>query len=93
MRDWRCRPSDLGTVSFVMHWGGIRARLHVRDLVEHFDSERIEASNQRESRVEMVDGSVLTVFSIARGHDMGDAFAHVTTNINPRTDSASARRF
>lgn len=37
-------PSDPATVSFVMHWGGVRARLHVRDLVEHFDSDRIEGT-------------------------------------------------
>ena len=41
----------------------------------------------------MVDGSVRTVFSIARGHDISDEFAHVTTNINPRVDSVSAHRF
>ena len=35
-------PSNPATVSFLMQWGGVRARLHVRDLIEHFVSDRIE---------------------------------------------------
>lgn len=37
-------PSDPSTVSFVMQWRGVRARLHVRDLIEHFVSDRIEGT-------------------------------------------------
>ena len=37
-------PSDPATVSFVMQWRGVRARLHVRDLVVHFVTDRIEGA-------------------------------------------------
>ena len=37
-------PSNPATVSILMQWGGVRARLHVRDLIEHFVSDRIEGT-------------------------------------------------
>lgn len=37
-------PSDPATVSFVMQWHGVKARLHVRDLLEHFVTDRIEGT-------------------------------------------------
>jgi hypothetical protein len=41
------------------------------------------------TRVETRDGSVLRVFNIAWGYDMGDEFAHVTTNVSPFIDGES----
>ena len=35
------------------------------------------------SQVVLSDGKKLTVFNIAWGYDLGDEFAHVTTNISP----------
>jgi hypothetical protein len=46
-----------------------------------------------ETRVQMRDGSVLTVFNIAWGYDVGDQFAHVTTNISPDVTGASVDFF
>lgn len=41
------------------------------------------------SEVVLHDGTELTVFNIAWGYDMGDEYAHVTTNISPDVDGAS----
>jgi hypothetical protein len=35
------------------------------------------------------NGNVYTVFNIAWGYDMGDVFAHVTTNVSPDVKGAS----
>lgn len=39
------------------------------------------------------DGSRLVVYNIAWGYDMGDEFAHVTTNISPKVERASVDFF
>ena len=41
------------------------------------------------TRVHLVDGRELEVFEIAWGHDLGDPYAHVTTNISSADRSAS----
>jgi hypothetical protein len=46
---------------------------------------------QRDGRLTKVvlgDGRTLAVFNIAWGHDVGDSFAHVTTNISPSVEGA-----
>jgi hypothetical protein len=60
------------------------------------DGDLIALLNERDggaTRVEMRDGSALTVFNIAWGYDMGDEFAHVTTNISPPIDGATTDHF
>jgi hypothetical protein len=60
------------------------------------DGDLIALLNERDgraTRVEMRDGSALTVFNIAWGYDMGDEFAHVTTNISPDATGASVDFF
>jgi hypothetical protein len=37
----------------------------------------------------VVGGIKLTVINIARGYDLGDTDAHITTNISPAVDSAA----
>ena len=43
--------------------------------------------------VTLKNGLQLTVHNIAWGHDIGDEFAHVTTNISPAVDGASIDTF
>ncbi|MFF1828257.1 hypothetical protein [Paenarthrobacter sp. NPDC058233] len=40
------------------------------------------------TRVYLENGTVYTVFNIAWGYDMGEPFAHVTTNISPEVKGA-----
>ncbi|GAA4923283.1 hypothetical protein HD597_000384 [Nonomuraea thailandensis] len=40
------------------------------------------------TEVTLHDGTSLTVFNIAWGYDMGDVYAHVTTNISPDVEGA-----
>jgi hypothetical protein len=40
------------------------------------------------SDVVLRDGTRLTVFNIAWGYDLGDQFAHVTTNVSPDVSGA-----
>jgi hypothetical protein len=50
------------------------------------DSALIELLNERDGRkttVVLADGRRLDVWNIAWGYDMGDEFAHVTTNCSP----------
>jgi hypothetical protein len=39
--------------------------------------------------VTLTDGTQLTVHNIAWGYDIGDEYAHITTNISPEVDGAS----
>jgi hypothetical protein len=41
------------------------------------------------SEVVLSDDTRLTIFNIAWGYDIGDAYAHVTTNISPNVDGAA----
>jgi hypothetical protein len=43
--------------------------------------------------VTLASGARLTVYNIAWGYDMGDEYAHVTTNISPKADGASTDVF
>ena len=43
----------------------------------------------RTTRVILRDGRLLTVLNIAWGYDMGDEFAHVTTNVSPSVEGTS----
>lgn len=55
------------------------------DMLRERDGER--------TTVVMADGTRRIVFNIACGYDMGDQFAHVTTNISPRVDGAATDFF
>ena len=37
----------------------------------------------RLTKLELSDGKVISVWNIAFGYDLGDDFAHITTNISP----------
>lgn len=53
------------------------------------DGELISLLQERDAlatEVVLRDGRRLTVFDIAWGYDLGDQFAHVTTNISPGRD-------
>jgi hypothetical protein len=39
--------------------------------------------------VELNDGKRISVWNIAWGYDMGDEFAHITSNISPNVENAT----
>ncbi|MBS2546131.1 hypothetical protein KGQ19_04545 [Catenulispora sp. NL8] len=45
------------------------------------------------SRVVLSNGQKLVVFNIAWGYDLGERYAHVTTNISPGVDGAAVDVF
>lgn len=56
------------------------------------DTALIDLLNERDDRrttVVLTDGRSLDLWNIAWGYDMGDEFAHVTTNCSPFIDGAS----
>jgi hypothetical protein len=56
------------------------------------DTALIELLKQRDGRkttVVLTDGRRLDLWNIAWGYDMGDEFAHVTTNCGPFIDGTS----
>lgn len=42
-----------------------------------------KTTDQLEKAVYLDNNTILTVFNIAWGYDIGDEFAHITTNISP----------
>ena len=42
-----------------------------------------------ETKVELKNGRLISVWNIAWGYDIGDEFAHITTNISPNVDNAT----
>jgi len=42
-----------------------------------------------ETKIELENGNILSVWNIAWGYDIADEFAHITTNISPGVDNAS----
>ena len=56
------------------------------------DTALIDLLNERDGRrttVVLTDGRNLYLWNIAWGYDMGDEFAHVTTNCSPFIDGAN----
>ncbi|MEC3917972.1 hypothetical protein [Nocardia sp. CDC160] len=56
------------------------------------DQEVLQTLQKRDgspSTVVLDDGSSLTVYNIAWGYDIGDASAHITTNISPEIENSS----
>ena len=54
--------------------------------MEHKDKAIIEFLKHRTGKstiARMKDGSLFTIWNIVLGYDMGDEYAHITTNINP----------
>lgn len=49
--------------------------------------------DQLEKLIYLDNGTVLTVWNIAWGYDIGDENAHVTTNISPEIKNASIDYF
>ena len=50
------------------------------------DSALIDLFNKRdglETKVKLKDGKIISVWNIAWGYDIGDEYAHITTNISP----------
>ena len=45
------------------------------------------------TNVELESGDSLRVYNIAWGYDIGDSFAHITTNISPNIDGEEADFF
>lgn len=45
------------------------------------------------SRVVLRNGSILTVFNIAWGYDMGDEYSHVTSNVGPDVEGSTVDLF
>ena len=43
----------------------------------------------RATRVILRDGQLLSVLNITWGYDMGDEYAHVTTNVSPSVEGTS----
>ena len=46
-----------------------------------------------ETQVELKNGKLISVWNIAWGYDVGDNFAHITTNISPNIDNATIDHF
>jgi hypothetical protein len=46
----------------------------------------LEARDGKRTEVRLKDGSQIAVFNITYGYDIGDDWAHITTNISPPTD-------
>ena len=44
-------------------------------------------------RAVLRNGNVLTVFNIAWGYDMGDEYAHVTSNVSPAVEGTAVDLF
>lgn len=58
---------------------------------EHKDNEILEQLKRRdgiETEIILKDGTKLLVWNIAWGYDLGDDFAHITTNISPNIENA-----
>lgn len=59
---------------------------------EHRDKSIIDIFKSRdglETKVELKNGRLISVWNIAWGYDIGDEFAHITTNISPNIDNAT----
>jgi len=60
--------------------------------VEPADTEIIDLLRSRDSQateVRLRDGQICTVFDIAWGYDIGDQYAHVTSNVSPMVEDRS----
>ncbi len=58
---------------------------------EHKDNAILEQLKRRdgiETEIILKDGTKLIVWNIAWGYDLGDEFAHITTNISPNIENA-----
>lgn len=55
--------------------------LHIINLLKNRDG--------IETKVVLNNGSVLSIWNIAWGYDIGDEFAHITTNISPFINNTS----
>jgi len=59
---------------------------------EHKDKNIIDIFKSRdglETKVELKNGRRISIWNIAWGYDIGDEFAHITTNISPNVDNAT----
>jgi hypothetical protein len=59
---------------------------------EHKDQSIIDIFKSRdglETKVELKNGKLISVWNIAWGYDIGDEFAHITSNISPNIDNAT----
>jgi len=45
------------------------------------------------SQVVLRNGSLLTVFNVAWGYDMGDEYSHVTSNVSPTVEGSAVDLF
>ncbi|NNV58025.1 hypothetical protein [Limnovirga soli] len=60
--------------------------------IEHKDKNIIDIFQSRdgvETKVELKNGKQISIWNIAWGYDIGDEFAHITTNISPNIDNAT----
>lgn len=58
---------------------------------EHKDNEILEQLKRRdgiETEIVLKDGTKLIVWNITWGYDIGENFAHITTNISPNIEKA-----
>jgi len=63
---------------------------------EHKDKDIIDTFQSRdglETKVQLKNGRLISVWNIAWGYDIGDEFAHITTNISPNIDNATVDFF
>lgn len=89
-RDW-----DASTTTWLQRF---RTRGDGPDIVQPpaADERLIDVLRERDGRrtvVELYDGRRLTVINIAWGYDMGDEYAHVTTNCSPSIDGEPIELF
>ena len=59
---------------------------------EHKDKSIIDIFQSRnglETKVELKSGKQISIWNIAWGYDIGDEFAHITTNISPNIENAT----
>ncbi|MGZ4055470.1 MAG: hypothetical protein ACXVPU_05570 [Bacteroidia bacterium] len=55
--------------------------------------EFLKQSDGIETKIRLTNGKAFSVWNIAWGYDIGDEFAHITTNVSPKIDSAEIHSF
>jgi hypothetical protein len=55
--------------------------------------EQLKSRDGIETKIILKDGTKLIVWNIAWGYDIGEAYAHITTNISPNKNNTSINFF
>jgi len=50
--------------------------------------EYLKSRDGKETLLKLSDGSVLKIWNVTWGYDLGDEYAHITTNISPKVPNS-----